>query len=312
MRESFGLGAAVEESLWPQQPERPSLVPCSGSGPAVDFRFRALLGRRFLAVALGQLHRELPGFVEKGVCDESDVPRITPERARVVERRGQRENSPIRNARRARLVADNPAKRRGPDDRPAGLSAKRAEAHSQCHGGGGTARRSSRRSFKIPRVTGRGRVNPGKLGGHRLPQDHRACGAKPLDNVGILRGDPFTRREESATTRQPFDINDVLDAKRHAVQWTAIVTGGEIAVERLGLFNRPRTINQHPGIHATLPLVDPVETAVQDLNTRDFAAAKAFAEAFDRLVRERVEGHETGIPGLQWKRIKRILASGGA
>src|SRR5262249_35047176 len=85
--------------------------------------------------------------------------------------------------------------------------------------------------------------------------------------------------------RRAFHVEQILDGDRHAVERTAVVSGGELAIERPRL--SPRLVGHHEdeGVEARLLGLDQTERVLRRLLAGDLARAQAAREILDRAHR---------------------------
>ena len=112
------------------------------------------------------------------------------------------------------------------------------------------------------------------------------------------RPEPSLARQAVAG-RQSLDVNDVLDADRDAVQRSAAVAGLQLFIKVPRLRFRALPVDEHPGPHRRLHLVDPVEARLEDVQAGDLAGAQPAGGAHDRLMLFRKEPHRLPFRGLR-------------
>ena len=96
------------------------------------------------------------------------------------------------------------------------------------------------RPLEVPGIPRGGRVDPGVRRRDRLAHDHRPGLAEPGDDLGVRLGDPIApSASHPQAVGSPFDVDDVLDPDRDAVERPAILAGSQFRIERAGLLDRP-------------------------------------------------------------------------
>src|SRR5262249_22138442 len=152
----------------------------------------------------------------------------------------------------AGLEAGDPAERRGPRDRPAGLRAEGPQAHPASHRRRRAAAGAARRPVQVPGVARRRRVEAGVLRGHRLADQDRPGLAEPADDGRVLAGDAVGPELRARGSGPVEHVDDVLDADRDAVQGPAAVAPAELLGEALGLGAGLVAGDEDPGADARL------------------------------------------------------------
>ena len=183
----------------------------------------------------------------------------------------------------ARASSRHAAERRRPSDRAAGLRTDRPQAHAQ-------ATAAAEPLDEPPGV--RSRFQGLRVGGGSI-QAKWVVTVLPMITAPASRRLATTSASYSATLsaqgfepaggRQSRDVDDVLDADRDPVERAPVLAAGELLIEHAGL-PIARRDRARPSLDPRLPLVDPVEAPLQDLDARRLAFAQGSADACDRLV----------------------------
>ena len=186
------------------------------------------------------------GVAEQRVIHEAGVGDALRQRPDVVERARQRHHAVGRDFAERRLEPDDAAGGGGNADRAAGIGADRGERHAGRDADRRSAARSAWRSRRIVRVARRPerRVLVGRaereLVQVGLADEHRA-GLRRCAIAGASRlRDMAVAHARRGGRRRAADVEQILDRDRHAVQRSAVVAGGELAIGLARLAAAPR------------------------------------------------------------------------
>ena len=126
------------------------------------------------------------------------------------------------------------------------MTASRFAADGEAHQSGGgcgarTGARSGRAFFQEPRIHGLA-AEPNVVERQRaeaqLGNQHGSRVVQALHNYGILRGHAVAIWLGAVGGGNAGGVQQILGAPRYAMQWAAIVSGGNLAVGLLGLRQR--------------------------------------------------------------------------
>ena len=126
--------------------------------------------------------------------------------------------------------------------------------------------------LRVPRVARRrerqieARAADGELVGRELPQDDRAGLAQLRDHRRIGRGDVVHQDLGMARGRQAGDIDDVLDADRHAVQRPSHTARGDLGLGRACGVHRGIGIQPDEGVQLRIEPLDARQQRVQQFD----------------------------------------------
>ena len=205
------------------------------------------------------------------------------ERPQMIEAPRERHHPVERQLAVGRLESDGATRRRRNPDRASGIGAERGERHAGGDRNSRTAARAARRPRGIVRVAHRteggvfARRAVRELVEVRLADDDRARLPQTGDRHRVGGRDVSLAHARRRRRRKAFDVDQILDGDRDAVQRTAVPSGGELTIGVLCL--APRLVRHHgnKGIQVP-PLVDALEAVGNDPGRGDFAGAKPAAE----------------------------------
>ncbi len=206
------------------------------------------------------------------------VDRVAEEAGRVVGR-GQRRDAEAADRPRARLEGADAAIGRGPVERRHRLRAKRCRHGPARDHGGGAAARPARRMIGVVRIARRRRIEEGEFGRMRLAEDDRAGGLQRDHDFRIGRcRRRVLPRAAVAARRQAFDVDDVLDADRDAVQRAAKPAVLRLRGAARGGLERPLAVHFAPGFDMGLDRRDAIQITLDQVDGRQVAGRNGGGE----------------------------------
>ena len=138
------------------------------------------------------------------------------------------------------LEANDPAKRRRPDDRADRLRAQRQRKEPRCHTRRRTAARSARRMISVVRVSRRPRLKVGELGRDRLARDQRPVPFQPRHHIRFHPLEQLRRQLRTGLRGKPVHAKKVLHTHKQPEQRRPLRRIREAVQQRLGLSRQPR------------------------------------------------------------------------
>ncbi len=186
-------------------------------------------------------------------------------RPNMVQREGEREHPTARHQAIGRLQPDNPAGAGRVTDRAAGIGAERQREQPRGQPGAGAGGRPAGVVARVPRVACRregqveGRAANGEFMGGELAHHDRAGPAQPRHHRRIGRCHLADQDLGMAGGRQPADIDDVLDADRHAVQRPPAAPGGQFLFRLARRGQGGLRVREDEGVQRRVQRLDPGE-----------------------------------------------------
>ena len=199
------------------------------------------------------------------------------QRPDMVEREGERKDAAARHQAVGRLEPDDAAGARRIAHAAAGVAAQRHREQA-----GGNARTRARRRaagmmIGVPRVARRrpgqieARAADGEFVRRELAHDDGAGAAQPRHAHRIGRRDIVDQDLRMAGRRQARDIDDVLDADRHAMQRTAQAARRDLGFGGPGRVHRRLAVEPDEDVQLRVEPGDALQQRRHQLDRREFA-----------------------------------------
>ncbi len=187
------------------------------------------------------------------------------ERPGVVEGRAERQDAVERHVAVVALQPDDPAERRGPQDRPDRLCPD-CDRHVTSRDGGRRSRRGAAgRVVEGPRVARAGRVAIGERRRDGLADDDGPRGPEPCDEGRVAVGAGVCERRPASGRRHTGDVDDVLDPDRDAVERPGLAAARAFVVAETRLGSGGVTVHGRPRPDRGVRGRDPGEARLEEL-----------------------------------------------
>jgi len=177
------------------------------------------------------------------------------------------------------LQPDQPAARSRTAHRARTVGAERQRPQPGRHGGSTTAARAARRAFEIPRIASDAERRPvgqsldTEFRCRRLADDDRAGSAQAADQHIVAGGDIVLEDRRAVARMDARDIDQVLDADRHAVQRSELGAFGHRLLGDPGV--SPRLVCHHhaKAIELGLRALDRLQDGFHIIDRRELPGA---------------------------------------
>ena len=260
-RRDLGVEPLSEELLHQADPHR--LQRALGDFE-IRLRRRGKAGRIARIVAGDDFHEE------RRVAD------VLGDRADLVERRGERDQTVAGDAAVGRLEPDHAAERGRLADGAAGVRAEREMGHVGGDGGGRAAAGTARDPGRVPRISrgAEGRIlrrgTHGEFVEVRFPDQDRAVAPETFDHVGVVGRREVLEDFGGAGGRKIGGADVVLHGDGHAGEAAEAFAAGERRVNLGGPRQRRRAAQREIGVQRRLKALDAREEVLRRLARRDF------------------------------------------